>query len=284
MADDAAILVKRWRELEHALRAKDLGWGLHYAPADLRWARRADHPRGAEVTHLLPDDYRAFVSAVGYPVLGFCYYDSEGFSMLPAEAMEVASVGLFVDGNELPRDNTQARTRCTHAFFAGYELSDIEGFSFGPSADDENQLVVWVVEGAQPREEAGSFTEWMTGELDRLHDKVRNMTPADIAAALAENDGETDPHRVIDYSLDKTYDVPPYSKEDLALAWVEHQAGDPYDYGLIDGDGVWQIPLGKKFISVRPFRGGVAEVILNKDGADYSGPWTKIGITGALAK
>jgi hypothetical protein len=33
---------------------------------------------------------------------------------------------------------------------------------------------------------------------------------------------------------------------------------------------------------VRPFRGGVAEVILNVDGTTYSGPWTTIRPDGSV--
>ncbi|HEV2638764.1 MAG TPA: hypothetical protein VGX23_26690 [Actinocrinis sp.] len=69
----------------------------------------------------------------------------------------------------------------------------------------------------------------------------------------------------------------------LDLEWVEEQSGSPYSYGLIDTqDGRWRIPLGKQFISVRPFRGGVAEVIPNTAGSNYSGPWRRIDASGRL--
>ena len=63
--------------------AKGLGWALVYAPADLRYPRMATHPHGARLDHLLPADYRAFVKEVGYPVLGFSYYDRQGTTFLP---------------------------------------------------------------------------------------------------------------------------------------------------------------------------------------------------------
>ncbi|MFE7046676.1 hypothetical protein ACFU9X_47220 [Streptomyces atratus] len=90
-----AEAVSRWREFEAALEAKGLGWALEYAPADLREARSAHNPYGARLDHLLPADYRAFVKEVGYPVLGFKYYDWHGRSFLPPEPMAVLSPMVY---------------------------------------------------------------------------------------------------------------------------------------------------------------------------------------------
>jgi hypothetical protein len=38
-------------------------------------------------------------------------------------------------------------TRCLFAFFARWDLADIEGYAFGP-ADVGGELVVWLVENA----------------------------------------------------------------------------------------------------------------------------------------
>ncbi|GGK98649.1 hypothetical protein Ppa06_66870 [Planomonospora parontospora subsp. parontospora] len=73
-------IIGRWRAFEKTLRDREFDWGSHFAPAQLRYARSAEHPRGAGVDHLLPADYRAFVSEVGYPVIGFGYYDRDGIS------------------------------------------------------------------------------------------------------------------------------------------------------------------------------------------------------------
>lgn len=67
--------VSRWREFEVLLHDRGLDWALHYAPADLRWARSTRHRFGTQVDHLLPADYLEFVASVGYPVIGFSYYD-----------------------------------------------------------------------------------------------------------------------------------------------------------------------------------------------------------------
>lgn len=274
-------LVSRWRGLERTLRDKGLGWGLRYAPAQLRHARSAEHPYGAELDHLLPADYRAFLAEVGYPVIGFRYYDRDGLSFLPVEAMAAISVNLPDAGDEWPEPVDGAPTRCLHAFFAGFDLSDIEGYSFGP-ANDGGEPVVWRVERGGPVEECGTFTEWLHDEISRQEVRVAGLGATAVAELERENEGEDDPHRLLDYSLGGSYDQAPYPPEDLELAWVESQDGMPYSYGLVDGTGAWLIPLGNRFRSVRPFRGGVAEVILNVEDSTYAGPWTTIRPDGSI--
>jgi len=251
-------LAAQWRDLELLLEQRGLGWAVHRAPPTLRVARSADHPFGARWSHLVPDDYRAFVAAVGYPVLGFRYYCRDGFSFLPPEHIGAISVNLPDPDETFPTPVNGAPTECRHAFFAGYELSDIEGWSFGPGSD--GALAVWLVEGGMPREECGTFSEWLTAEIARLRSLVERFSEAEIKE-LCDEEREEDPHRVIDYSLDKRYDVPAYSAEDLALHWVESQDGTPYSYGLVHDQRGWVIPMSKRFESVRPFRDGVAEVV-----------------------
>jgi hypothetical protein len=276
-------LVGRWAAFERSLAEKDLAWALHYAPAHLRYARQKSHPRGTDLGLLLPADYREFVAAIGYPVVAFCAGDPEGISFLPPEAMSAMSAVMAdLSASESGGASKEVPAHCAHAFFAGHDLSDMEGFCFG-AQEGGDAPVVWLVEGSQPREQCGTFTEWLTGELDRLEAKVDAATPEDVAEWLAENDGDIDPHRLIDYSLDRKYDVPAYAQDDLGLCWVEHQAGTPYEYGLIDAGGVWRIPMGRNFKRVRPFRGGVAEVILNRPGSSYGGLWTKIRVDGSTA-
>jgi hypothetical protein len=279
--------VTLWRSFEAALRERGLGWALHYAPARLRHARDADHPRGASLDHLLPLDYRAFVAEVGYPVLGYGYYDREGFSFLPAEAMAGISVNLPDPDDVWPKAVEGAPTPCRYAFFAGSDLSDIEGLAFGPSAAGgepgaAGEPVVWLVERGMPHEEVGTFTEWLHIEVEHQLARIADVGPEQAAELLAESEGETDPHRLLDYSLDGSYDQPPYSPADLELAWVERQSGSPYSYGLVDGSGAWLIPMGKLFRSVTPFRDGAARVILNQRGTSYSGPWSLIRPDGTV--
>ncbi|MBG0825863.1 hypothetical protein HS048_34845 [Planomonospora sp. ID91781] len=264
-------IIGRWRAFEKTLRDRELDWGLHFAPEQLRYARSAEHPRGAGVDHLLPADYRAFVSEVGYPVIGFGYYDRDGISFLPPEAMARLSVDLPAPEDVWPEPADDRPTLCRYAFFAGYDLSEIEGYSFGPAAGG-GEPVVWLVERGMPQEEIGTFTEWLDGEISRLHAYVTAFETDEITALREKNGGEGDPHRLLDYSLGGSYDQAPYTAQDLDLAWVESQESSPYSYGLIDGTGAWRIPLGKRFRSVLPFRDGAAEVILNEQTTSYAGP------------
>ena len=268
-------IVARWREFESALHERGLGWALHYAPADLRWARSAEHCRGARVDHLLPPDYLAFVAEVGYPVIGLHYYDHAGISFLPPEPM--AGLSPYVYERELgfPEPVQGAPTVCRHAFFAGYDLSEISGVAL--AADG-----VWLIENSSVVEPVGSFTKWLLGEIAGQEARIADVDAGKAAELFAENEGENDPHRLLDYSLDQDYERDPYSAADLELHWVEEQSGSPHSYGLIDAEGHWRIPMGKKFRSVRPFRSGTAEVIRNVAGSNYGGPWVRIDADGRL--
>ncbi|GAA0897157.1 hypothetical protein GCM10009557_71620 [Virgisporangium ochraceum] len=267
--------VTRWRQFERTVVERGLGRGLGYAPRQLRYARSVEHRHGADVSHLLPADYRAFVAEVGYPVLGFGYYDREGFSFLPPEAMESRSVDLPGPDDEWPEATEGGPTRCLFALFAAWDLSEIEGYAFGPAdgADRAGGPAVWLVENGMAREVAhATFTEWLAGELTRQETRLADVSP----------EWDDDPHRLVDYSVDGGYDQKPYTAGDLDLVWVERQEGSPYSYGLVDRAGTWLIPLGKRFRSVRPFRDGIAEVILNDPTTSYAGPWSRIRTDGSV--
>ncbi|MGW2084803.1 hypothetical protein [Streptomyces sp. NPDC001880] len=262
--------VARWREFEKSLHSKGLAWALEYAPADLRWARSADHPHGARVEHLLPVDYLAFVAEAGYPVLGFDYYDRKGMSFLPPDPMAVLSTTVYDDDHGFPTGTGSGPTVCRHAFFAGYDLSDVSGYAL---AEDG----VWLIEGSAVVEHMGSFTEWLPSALGELERRIAEPGCGEgVAPGRA-----ADPHRLFDYSLESgAADRLPYSTPDLELSWVEDQSGTSYAYGLIDAGGRWRIPMGERFLGVRPFRDGVAEVIENAGDSSYSGPWTRIDTEG----
>ena len=61
---------------------------------------------------------------------------------------------------------------------------------------------------------------------------------------------------------------------------VEDQSDCPFSYGLIDGEGRWRIPMGRRYVEVRPFRDGVAEVRLPAEDGSYGGPWVRIDTEG----
>jgi hypothetical protein len=265
-------MIKQWRAFEQLLSDHDLSWGLHYAPADLRFARTPDHRYGA-VFDPLPEDYLRFVSEVGYPVLGFQYYDRSTFSFLPPEAMGGLSPWVADTEGNLP-EAVDGPTPCP-AFFAGFDLSEINGWAFGAGK-------VWSVEDSMLRDELGTFTEWLGEELTQWSTQITSADPAMLAQLKADDDSDGDPHRLFDYSLESSEPRPPYSQADLALHWVKDEAKDPYAYGLIDDDGKWLIRPSQRFLEIRPFRNGVAEVIVAGKDATYSGPWSRIDTTGTV--
>jgi hypothetical protein len=270
-------IVSRWREFEARLRVQGLERALNYVPADLRWARDSEHPRGARLDHLLPEDYRTFVAKVGYPMIGIKTNDNSGLSFLPPDPMGRLSIQISDDERGPPCAVEGEPTTCRYAFFAGCDLSDIVGYAL--AADG-----VWVVEDSGAIEPiAGSFTEWLLGEIDHDEQSIAKLD-ADAVAQLREKiNRDTDPHRLIDYSLGHEYDVP-YSPSDTQLSWVEGSDWVPGKgtlesrlYGLIDADGRWRIPMGKQFTYVRPFRNGVAEVVRK---GDRYGEWSQINAEG----
>jgi hypothetical protein len=262
-----------WTALRDALAKVDLDAAASVSPADLVWARGADHPRGSSLPEP-PASYRAFIDAVGgYPMFGLGYYDREGFSFLPPSPMAVISANLPGPDDEWPVALPDAPTPCPFAFFAGYDLSDIEGWAFGPDGK------VWEVERGMAREPLGDFEPWMTQLLADALARFQGASEEELQAMRDDVAAESDPHRLWDYSLEG-WPRRPRTDEDRRLHWVCHQAGSPYSYGLIDEEGTWRIPMGKRFMSVRPFAQGTAEVILAGPGSSYSGPWVHIGPDG----
>ncbi len=265
-----------------------MDWAVHYAPAQLRYARHPDHEHGAAVTHLLPDDYQAFVAQVGYPV--FAYSDEpDGFSFLPPEPMAVLSVDIPDTQLRFPEPGKGRSTQCSLAFFAGHDLSDYEGYGFGPDEHGDT-LGVWLIEDGAPAETLGTFTDWLCAELDEHSARISEVDDLQVVHLRQMVEGwavagePADPHRLIEHSLGGSYEQDPYSADDLALTWV----GTPGHvelagtYGLVDCSGSWLIPSSDRFWRVRPFREGVAEVITNRDAAAGNRVWTRIGVDGLV--
>lgn len=82
----------------------------------------------------------------------------------------------------------------------------MSGWAFVRSGD--RALVYASDDGAIVRDPSGTFTEWMTAELERISAWVASVDEATIAQMTAEGEEEDDPHRLIDYSIDKTYELP----------------------------------------------------------------------------
>ncbi|MEM9491324.1 MAG: hypothetical protein AAGC55_19410 [Myxococcota bacterium] len=271
-------LSESWNLLLEAAAERGIDAGVYTVPAGLCWPRTIDAPGGARLPEL-PDDYRSFIEAIGgYPVFGLEYYDREGWSFLPPSARAALSVHLPTPDDVWPQV-ADGVADCPFAFIAGVELSDIQGWAFGPR-EPGGQLVVWSVDG-MPREPLGPFTEWMAENLAEARQRITAASPQEIAEwteALAE---ETDPHRLIDYSIERRLgDIARRSDDDRALHWVVDQRATPYSYGLFDDRaGTWRLEP-RPMYGVSPFTEGAAEVIPVGDGASYSGPWMRIDAAG----
>ncbi len=181
--------IQIWSDFIEELNARDLGWIVNYAPADLPGCGTPFSP--SIVKHLLPEDYLTFVAEVGYPMVGFSYYCQTGFSMFPPAFMKDMSSQVFFDGDESDDPNAPHA-----AMFAGVELSDVVGWGFRKEND---RLGVWNIEGNVEDEVSTSFTEWLRKKTVEILAFADNPDASEeISEGRAE--GETDPHRLIDYS------------------------------------------------------------------------------------
>jgi hypothetical protein len=251
-----------WRNLERTLTARGLAWAFHRLPVNLQVARTPEFPLGIQLEHLLPQDYRAFVHEVGYPVVGFSYYCRIGLSILPPTHIETCSTMVADANGGLLKP---ARTSCpmAHAaFFAGTDLSEIEGWSFAPDGFGKDP-VVWVTSRCMLVEAVGTFDCWATTQAARIDAWARALSAADRKTLEEKNEGEDDPHRALDYALDSSEPHNRSTKKDRSFHWVCDQSTTPYRWSVIDDDGVWQLKPGQPFDSVGPFVRGSARVETN---------------------
>ncbi|MBL8922701.1 MAG: hypothetical protein JNJ54_27885 [Myxococcaceae bacterium] len=250
--------IRAWTSLERRLSSLGLSWAFHRLPKHLQVARSPDFPHGVEVEHLLPDDYRAFVAQVGYPVVGFSYYCRVGLSFLPPAHLETCSAMVATRDQKLLPPSRRRRPRASAAFFAGIDLSDLVGWSFAPD-DPSGALHVWVTDGAITRP-VGSFDAWAAAQAERIEAWARARTAAQRRALEQENEGEDDPHRALDYALDRSEPHERATARDRTLHWVCDESKTPYRYSVIDDDGTWHLRPARPFDSVGPFVRGTARV------------------------
>ncbi len=216
METEMPVMQRLW-DFENFLRARGLIEALRYLPADVRYARRVDAPHGARLDNLLPSEYRDFVAAMGYPVIATAP-DSFGFSFLPPEPMAVMSVELPDHAGVFPDSVEGEPAECRHAFFAGSDLTSVQGYSFGPT--DDGEIVVWIVEDGEPVLNVGPFTSWLMAELDVLEDRIARADAAELETLREKAARVTDPHGVLAQSLGSSYDQASYTVDDLKLNWV----------------------------------------------------------------
>jgi len=272
----AQDIATRWHGLVDLAKAHGLERGAYTVPRGLQWARTAAPQYGIELGPA-PASYLALIESVGgCPVFGLSYYDRDGWSFLPPSAQEVLSTNLPTPDDVWPEADDDSVIHCPFVLFAGFDLSDIEGWAFGPDPAS-GETIVWVVEGGMPRTPHGPFAAWFSERLDEAQQRISGASEVDIKAWQQELADEDDPHRLIDYSIERQLsDITKRTDTDRALTWLVDTSTSPYRYGLWNtAQARWQIEP-RPMYGVSPFTRGVAEVITGDAGSAYGGPWVRI--------
>lgn len=267
--------LSRWTQFKKFIEAKNLSWALNFAPQLLHWSRNSSYINGIQINHLLPDDYLHFTRKVGFPMFGIHYHDTEGFSMLPPSAIENTSFVFGEENGSWLKVSPGVTPMAQRAFFAGYDLSELSGWAFGRKG---TEIVVHEVRDAIIYSHEGSFSDWLNKRLGIIEEKFSQLSTDEITELRQQSQEEKDPHRLIDYSLEKTPHEHIFTPQDLQVHWVKRES----NFGLIDDSGAWLIPMGNQFLAVKPFIDGTAEVVLNESGNTFKGPWSKIRLDGSV--
>lgn len=145
-------------------------------------------PRGAaQFDALLPQAYRSFVAAHGYPLLAVPAELHYGFAFLPPLAARQVSTLIADEDRDFAEVRAARRAgqyTWRYVMFAGWNFADGDGWAFGvdPEAAGDGEPVVWLLEGGLVAEEVGTFQQWLA---ERAAD-VRSRVDALNADALAD--------------------------------------------------------------------------------------------------
>lgn len=163
-----------WTRLTETLARFDLGAQLDTTAADAGWRiDGADPGQPAAFDALLPADYRDFVARHGYPLLAAPSRLDYAFAFLPPLAMRQVSADI---------SDNQASGTTTFALFAGWNLSNVDGWAFGLDPDTPAAgPVVWLVEDSLPVEVVGSFTQWLAERADDITTRLQALSPTQHA-------------------------------------------------------------------------------------------------------
>jgi hypothetical protein len=181
-----------WREAANAVRAAGLGMRIADVPRAAKpydGAARAHDPTLAQLKPHLPAAFATFTEASGYPAIDL----GRGlrWAMLPPTAMRQVT-GAMGDPAQPFTETRKLREAGTYswpfAFFAGFDLSDVNGWCFAPP-EGGGDPVVWLVEDSLPREEVGTFEDWVVTEAATITNAIAKPRRAALIEALRE-DGE----------------------------------------------------------------------------------------------
>jgi len=152
--------------------------------------RRGD-PTDADVAPWLPAEYRAFVGEVGFVAADFG--ERARLAFLPPRLVRQVT-GAMSDGKTPFDEQRTLREKGSYrwpfAFFAGYDLADVNGWCFAPKDDATPAPLVWAVEESVPVKRLGSFDVWASKEIARLTAKIESAAKAArVVRALREELG-----------------------------------------------------------------------------------------------
>jgi hypothetical protein len=112
------------------------------------------------------------------------------FTFLPPLAMRQVNRAVGHPGrkwDEVRRAREKGTYRWEYAFFAGWDLSDVNGWAFGPPFDGA-EPVVWMVEDSLPEEELNPFPQWLEDKFTDLENVLSGLAASDrrlLAEAIA---------------------------------------------------------------------------------------------------
>ena len=181
-----------WREVDRVVRAAGLGMRITDVPRAAKpyKASRPYDPTVAQLKRHLPSSFVAFTEAVGYPAIDL----GRGlrWTMLPPTAMRQVT-GAMGDPAQPFAETRKLREAGTYtwpfAFFAGFDLSDVNGWCFAPPAEGGDP-VVWLVEDSLPREEVGTFVDWVAAEAEALIQAIGSRPKRAALIEALREDGE----------------------------------------------------------------------------------------------
>jgi hypothetical protein len=198
--------VAKWRELMNSVKAAGLtsrvAASAATAKVPLYGAKRKSDPTAEQLAKHVPASFTMFVNAIGYPAIDLgrgCRW-----AMLPPPAM-CQVTGAMGDPAQ-PFDQTRKlreskKYEWPFAFFAGFDLSDVNGWCFAPP-EGGGDPVVWLVEDSLPCEEVGLFDDWIANEIAAMTKAIGSKKKIDaLIAQIREDDGLEDDEKLPAISL-----------------------------------------------------------------------------------
>ncbi|AKU95056.1 hypothetical protein AKJ09_01720 [Labilithrix luteola] len=144
-------------------------------------------PRLDIVLERRPDAYARFVAANGYSIVSTRGRNTS-FAFLPPKLAARVTRAMGEPGRsweDVTEERAAGRSQFAWVMFAAYDLSDVNGWAFGPGPDATP--VVWSVEDSVPCEMIGTFDEWLAIQADELERQLMA-----VQKVLEQNESASD--------------------------------------------------------------------------------------------